>query len=732
MSGSVDVNQPARRLSLAELAGGGGLVFLVASATVGFSNFLFHVVVSRLLGPDRYGALGALLTLVLVLSVPLAALQAAVTRAVALRQGQPVALRQMLLKATVGSLAAMVLLVAFSPVIAGYLHLSSPVPVIVLATLIPPTALASVLQGMLIGKLRFTPVAIALVVGGAARLIFGAVLVEAGAGVTGAMLAGTIAAFVTLGIVAWPLHHEMTSSSRSLPRLMPMSDGLAALLAVGGYWVFAGADTFLVRHLMAAHPAGLYAAAATGSRIALFAPAAFVMLVFPRFAATRGRGQSARRLLLFSLALVTLMGVLVGGAIVELPGPLIRILFGKGFSGSAGTVGILAVEASVLGVIGLLTYFHLARGSIFAQLNWLGAAAAVVGVSLFHRSMTEVATVMLIASLVVLLFALAGVFLSRGSVEKLSFREEEKESNPDACELSIIIPFFNPGPRFGPHLNEVAEVLAASGRTFEVIAVSDGCTDGSQLAVGDLHVAGIRLISLSENRGKGTALRLGMAEARGTYVGFIDADGDLPARLIPNLVALTVDDRPDIVLGSKRHPDSDVVYPPLRRLYSLTYQALVGILFNLPVRDTQTGLKLIRRETLVAVVPRMVEKRFAFDLELLVVARHLGYRRFVEVPVVIGQRFTSTISLRAVRGMVIDTLAIFYRLRIVRSYDEAPDISLREQAGALTAPRSADGGLSREGETLGLGTGTGTSSDPSVLPQHIPSPAHAIARSSSR
>jgi hypothetical protein len=163
-----------------------------------------------------------------------------------------------------------------------------------------------------------------------------------------------------------------------------------------------------------------------------------------------------------------------------------------------------------------------------------------------------------------------------------------------------------------------------------------------------------------------------MAEARGTYVGFIDADGDLAASLIPRLVELTrLDDQPDIVLGSKRHPDSEVVYPPLRRVYSITYQALITLLFRLPVRDTQTGLKLVRRETLLAVVPRMIEKRFAFDLELLVVARHLGYRRFVEAPVVIGQRFTSTISPRAVRGMIQDTLAIFYRLRILHFYDQA-------------------------------------------------------------
>jgi hypothetical protein len=73
---------------------------------------------------------------------------------------------------------------------------------------------------------------------------------------------------------------------------------------------------------------------------------------------------------------------------------------------------------------------------------------------------------------------------------------------------------------------------------------------------------------------------------------------------------------------------------------------------------------------LADVLPRMLEKRFAFDLELLVVARHLGYRRFVGVPVRIRQRFGSTVSVRAAVGMLLDLLAIWYRLHIRRWYDE--------------------------------------------------------------
>jgi len=679
------------RIPLKELAGGGGLLFLIASATVGLSNFVFHVVISRLLGPDRYGALGALLTVVLVLGVPLLTMQTAVTRAVVLKADGPVDLRRRVTRATGVGLAGMFVLAGLSPVFAGFLHLGSTVPVLVLATWIPPAVVAAVLQGLLVGRLRFTPFAVAILVGiGLARLVFGVILVEAGLGVTGAMLAGTIGAFVTLAIVAWPLRTEFRASPRSNEPLRAMGDGLSVLLALSGYWVLVGIDTFLVRHFLAPHPAGLYAAAATGSRIALFAPAALVTLVFPRFAATRGRGPEARRLLLLSMGVVVAIGLVVAGLIVALPGPLVHVLFGKGFTGSAGTIGILAVEAAVLGVIGLLVYFHLARGSRFAQLNWLGVGVAAAGIILFHRTPVDVAVVMLLTTLLVLALSIVGVFTSDDAGDVTATDGcNDGTLEPDACEFSIVVPFYNPGPRFGPHLADVVEKLASSRSTFEVIAVADGCTDGSSDTVARLAEPRIRLITLSENGGKGAALRAGMAEARGAYVGFIDADGDLAATLILDLIELTRgDDKPDIVLGSKRHPDSEVVYPPLRRVYSFSYQVLVALLFQLPVRDTQTGLKLIRKDTLRAVMPRMVEKRFAFDLELLVVARHIGYRRFAEAPVIIGERCSSTVNLRAVRDILIDTLAIFHRLRILRFYDRVQPQLLPTDDGSMATTKN--------------------------------------------
>jgi glycosyltransferase involved in cell wall biosynthesis len=245
-------------------------------------------------------------------------------------------------------------------------------------------------------------------------------------------------------------------------------------------------------------------------------------------------------------------------------------------------------------------------------------------------------------------------------------------SDGPTLDLTVVVPYFNPGDRVRETVDELVRTLSRTGASFEVIAVSDGSTDGSEQALAGLPTDVVRTVRLVQNHGKGEALRVGFTMGRGRFLGFIDADGDLPPDQVATLAAIAHDTEtpaPDVVLGSKRHPASQVVYPPLRRVYSWAWQQLVLALFGLHVRDTQTGLKLVRREVLADVLPRMQEKRFAFDLELLVVASRLGYRRFVEVPVRIRQRFGSTVSPRAVAGMLADLFAIFYRLRITRRYD---------------------------------------------------------------
>jgi glycosyltransferase involved in cell wall biosynthesis len=239
---------------------------------------------------------------------------------------------------------------------------------------------------------------------------------------------------------------------------------------------------------------------------------------------------------------------------------------------------------------------------------------------------------------------------------------------PRTVQLSVIVPAYREGRRIHDNLGRLVCELNKLNVTYEVIVVSDGNTDATVREAQRLGSPAVRVFHYPMNIGKGFALSLGVDQSTGALVTFIDADMELDPANIKGLIELMEASDCDAVIGSKRHPNSKVDYPKFRRLQSAAYQLLVRLLFNLHIRDTQTGLKLFRRHVLAEVVPLLAIKKFAFDLELLVVAHQLGYRNVSEAPITLDFRFESTVNLGSAWRVLWDTAAIFYRLRILRYY----------------------------------------------------------------
>jgi len=235
-------------------------------------------------------------------------------------------------------------------------------------------------------------------------------------------------------------------------------------------------------------------------------------------------------------------------------------------------------------------------------------------------------------------------------------------------KLSVIVPAYREARHIQENLRRLLTEMDALSIPYEVIVVSDGNTDDTAREAERVVSPNLKVIEYNRNMGKGYALRCGVAHSSGEMVTFIDADMELDPRYIKAFLAVQAGFECDAVIGSKRHPMSRVHYPFFRRAQSWLYQLLVRVLFGLNLRDTQTGLKVFRRRVLADVLPLLAVKRFAFDLELLVVARSLGYRKVMEAPVDLDYRFQSTVDPNAVFRILWDTAAIFYRLRILRYY----------------------------------------------------------------
>ena len=244
-------------------------------------------------------------------------------------------------------------------------------------------------------------------------------------------------------------------------------------------------------------------------------------------------------------------------------------------------------------------------------------------------------------------------------------------------KVSVVIPIYNQEKTIKIDLENICDLMSKTRWDYEVIGVVDGSPDNSYKEAKKVKRSNLQVYKFDVNKGKGYAVRYGMARATGDYVSFIDAGMDIDPNGISMLLEHIEWYNADIVVASKKHPVSQVnKYPLMRKLYSFGYFMLVKILFGLNLKDTQTGLKVCKREVLEKVLPRLLVKRFAFDIEILAVARYLGFRRIYEAPVKVRLSFDNTnfsallIFDKHIRAMILDTLAIFYRLRILKYYND--------------------------------------------------------------
>ena len=219
--------------------------------------------------------------------------------------------------------------------------------------------------------------------------------------------------------------------------------------------------------------------------------------------------------------------------------------------------------------------------------------------------------------------------------------------------ISVIVPVFNE-PNLTRNLKRLHEELP---KDHEIIVVDDG---GEVFKFPDFPKT--KFVRKPFNEGKGAAIQAGLQYAEGEYVIILDGDLQIKSDIKSFLNIMELYDA-DAVIGNKRHPYSIVHYSPFRWVVSNTYNLLCRVLFGIQLRDTQTGFKLFKREAIEKVMRKVMVKRFAFDLELILALRESGFR-VADAPVVVNKTESGCASAGNILQTLIDTLAVFYRRSI--------------------------------------------------------------------
>jgi len=230
------------------------------------------------------------------------------------------------------------------------------------------------------------------------------------------------------------------------------------------------------------------------------------------------------------------------------------------------------------------------------------------------------------------------------------------------------LPAYNEADSIESALYSLDQAVRRSRLRYEVVVVDDGSVDKTRVrAVGYASRNGhVHVIGYDRNVGKGFAVREGFLHANGDAVVFVDSDLEVDLSRVASYVKAL--ERGDIVIASKWHPDSVVDMPFVRRFLGVGFHVLVRLLTGVKLRDTQAGLKALRKSAFVDIFPRLAVKRYAFDVELLALANLYGLK-VVEMPVNI--KMTSLFSVKDVLRMFVDLLGIAYRLRVIRWYQRA-------------------------------------------------------------
>ena len=228
--------------------------------------------------------------------------------------------------------------------------------------------------------------------------------------------------------------------------------------------------------------------------------------------------------------------------------------------------------------------------------------------------------------------------------------------------LSVVIPAYNEEKRIPKTLAEIDKYLRKQDYDYEILVVNDGSKDKTVEVVENLksQISNLKITGYEKNRGKGYAVRFGMLEAKGDYRLFTDADNSTSIDQIEKIWP-EFEKGFDVVIGSRDIKGSilDPPQPFLRKIilgegFKLYRKIIIGLW---GIEDTQCGFKCFTKKAAENIFPKCQIDRFAFDPEILVIAKKLGYK-IKEIPVYWKNDPESKIKLKSIFKMALDLIKI--------------------------------------------------------------------------
>lgn len=354
----------------------GGSIVAVGMVVMNVAVYAFLLIAARSLEPNDFGALTALLGIILVGNVCALGLQASTARRLAVHPERSDAIVALTTRVTVLTASVVGLLVAASSVIVSpLLQIDSVWPVILCgATLIPLTIMGAQC-GIAQGTARWRWITAIYLANGFGRMAVGGAALLVSPTLLGAMIGVALGAWLPV-LVGSPLMRIGRGAAEDVRRRDLLREVLLGTHALGAYFLLSNLDALLARNLFDGHTSGTYAAGLILTKAALFLPQFVSVVFYPALARARGRGPKIR-----AVGLVGAFGLLAVGATAVLPQVALIFIGGEKYEDIVDRLWLFALSGAILAIVHLLVFDALARHAHgVVVLVWL-AVAAVVGVA---------------------------------------------------------------------------------------------------------------------------------------------------------------------------------------------------------------------------------------------------------------------------------------------------------------------------------------------------------------
>ena len=401
-----------------------GFVFL-AFMVVNVCSYLFHIFMSRSLGPIDYGILASLFSLFMIISVPAQSLQMVMAKYVSgFKAYQEFGKTRLLLKRSLRSVSLVaalvfVLLLLVSRYLSSFLHIPSRLPLVIISVALVLAIISPVTLGVLQGLQQFGYFGVDMMTGGIGKLIFAVFFVYLGLRVVGA----------TLGLVLGYLFALLLALFLLRPFLSRGQDAgncSFKLESAGGYFLAAGltslcymalisVDILLVKHFFGPFQAGHYAAASILAKIVFYLPGGIIMVMFPRASELHALKEESRIVLKKSLfyGLVLCSSVVVLYFVV--PSFVVKVLLGKEYIPAVPLIGTFGLAMFFFVLANILSIYQLSVNEFkFLKILVIATILEIALVIIFHNTLAQIILILLGIALFLFVFNGWYVFFDKG------------------------------------------------------------------------------------------------------------------------------------------------------------------------------------------------------------------------------------------------------------------------------------------------------------------------------